>query len=85
MGVSIPLLPMGTRVRVRCASWPLEGGVEGREGHVADASEYRPHRYGVQLDGAETLRYFRPEELEALEEFSLPPERQAAKRLRALP
>ena len=85
MGVPIPLLSMGSRVRVRRASWPLEAGVEGREGQVTDASEYRPHRYGVQLDGEQAVRYFRPEELEALEGMSLPPEREAAKRLRALP
>lgn len=85
MGVPIPLLPMGSRVRVRRASWPLEAGVEGRTGHVADASEYRPHRYGVLLDGEQTVRYFRPEELIALEALELAPEREAAKRLRALP
>ena len=85
MGVPIPLLTMGSRVQVRRASWPLEAGVEGRSGHVADASEYRPHRYGVMLDGEQTLRYFRPEELVALEGLELAPERQAAKRLRALP
>jgi hypothetical protein len=76
---------MGVRVRVRRASWPLEAGVEGREGRVTEASEYRPHRYGVLLDGEQGARYFRPEELEALEAMELPPEREAAKRLRALP
>ena len=85
MGVPIPLLPMGSRVRVRRGSWPLEAGVEGRTGHVAEASEYRTHRYGVVLEGEQSPRFFRPEELESLDALELAPEREAAKRLRALP
>ena len=85
MGVSIPLLPLGARVRVQRGSWPLESGVEGRTGNVTDASEYRAHRYGVVLDGEPSARYFRPEELVAIETPALPPDSIAAKRRRALP
>ena len=85
MGVSIPLLPQGARVRVQRATWPLESGVEGREGSVTEASEYRAHRYGVTLDGEATARYFRPEELVAISTPVLPPDAEAAKRRRALP
>lgn len=85
MGVSIPLLPIGTRVQIQRASFPLDGAVEGRTGHVTDASEYRAHRYGVVLDGDTETRYFRPEELVALEAPALTPDRENAKRRRALP
>lgn len=85
MGVSIPLLPMGARVRVRRGPYPLDAVVEGRTGYVTDASEYRPHRYGVTLDGEAFERYFRPEELIAIEAPVLAPDREDAKRRRALP
>lgn len=86
MGVSIPLLTMGTRVKVRRGPFPLEAGLEGRTGRVTDASEYRPHRYGVTLDGDQAVRYFRPEELETVEAPALQqPDREDAKRRRALP
>ena len=85
MGVPIPLLPLGARVRVRRVTWPLEAGVEGREGAVTDASEHRPHRYGVSLDGETRVRYFRPEELETIVAPALPPDAVDAKRRRALP
>lgn len=85
MGVSIPLLKPGARVRVRRDTLPLEAGVEGREGAVTDASEYRVHRYGVRLDGETTSRYFRPEELETIEAPALPSDSVDAKRRRALP
>lgn len=85
MGVQIPLLSQGTRVRVQRAAWPLEPGVEGREGSVSDASEYRPQRLGVTLDGEPAARYFRPEELVMIETPALPADTVAAKRRRALP
>ena len=85
MGVSIPLLPLGARVRVQRGSWPLEAGTEGREGNVTDASEYRAHRYGVVLDGESAARYFRPEELTATDVPQLPADGVEAKRRRALP
>ena len=85
MGVSIPLLPQGSRVRVQRGPWPLEQGVEGRTGVVTEASEYRPHRYGVTLDGEVAARFFRPEELAVVEAPALPSDMEAAKRRRALP
>ena len=85
MGVSIPLLPQGARVRVQRSDLPLEDGTEGRTGNVTDASEYRAHRYGVVLDGETATRYFRPEELVVLEAPQLPPDSVEAKRRRALP
>jgi len=85
MGVSIPLLPQGARVRVQRGTWPLEQGTEGRTGTVVDASEYRAHRYGVVLDGESNARVFRPEELVVEETPQLPPDSVDAKRRRALP
>jgi len=85
MGVSIPLVPLGARVRVQRGIWPLEPGVDGRTGSVTDASEYRPHRYGVTLDGEQTARYFRPEELIVIDAPEPPADVAAAKRRRALP
>jgi hypothetical protein len=85
MGVSIPLVPQGGRVRVQRGEWPLEDGVEGRTGMVTDASEYRAHRYGVVLDGEVGTRYFRPEELAVLETPQLPADGVEARRRRALP
>lgn len=85
MGVPIPLLPIGTRVQVRRGTFPLEGGMDGRTGHVTEASEYGPHRYGVTLDGEGGVRHFRPEELVAIEAPAITPDREAAKRRRALP
>lgn len=85
MGVSIPLVPLGARVQVKRGPYPLENGVAGRAGVVTDASEYRPYRYGVTLDGEQSMRYFRPEELTLLEAPAFPPDREDAKRRRALP
>ncbi len=85
MGVSIPLMPLGARVRVQRGIWPLEPGVEGRTGSVTDTSEYRPHRYGVMLDGEQTARFFRPEELAIVDTPAAPADVAAAKRRRALP
>ena len=85
MAVPIPLLPLGARVTVQRATWPLESGVEGRAGNVVEASEYRAHRYGVVLDGEQSVRWFRPEELAVTATPELPPDSIAAKRRRALP
>jgi hypothetical protein len=52
---------------------------------VTDASEYRPHRYGVTLDGEQTTRFFRPEELAIVDTPAAPADVAAAKRRRALP
>ena len=85
MGVPIPVVPQGARVRVQRAAWPLETGTEGRTGNVTEASEYRAHRYGVVLDGEGSMRWFRPEELVVLDTPQLPPDGVEAKRRRALP
>lgn len=86
MGIPIPLIPAGARVRVRRANWPLDARVIGRSGVVVVAGDYHPERYGVMLEGEREMRYFRPEELEVTAEPPLlPPEREAAKRRRALP
>lgn len=85
MTVSIALYPQGTRITVRRGPWPLDPRVVGRSGLVVDATERRPYSYGVVLEGEEETRYFRPEELSVREALELPPEREAAKRRRALP
>lgn len=85
MGIPIPLIPQGTRVKIRRAGWPLDPRAIGRSGLVVEAGEYHPHRYGVVLEGERDVRYFRPEELDVTSEPSLPPEREAARKRRALP
>jgi hypothetical protein len=85
MAIAIPLLPEGTRVRVRRSTLPQDPAVTGRTGVVVRASEYTPNRIAVSLDGELGIQQFMPGELEVIERLALPPERQAAKRLRALP
>jgi hypothetical protein len=85
MAIPIPLLPEGTRVRVRHSTLPQDPGVVGRTGVVARSSEYTPHMVGIALDGESVVRQFGPGELEVIEQLVLPPEREQAKRLRALP
>jgi hypothetical protein len=85
MAVTGGLIPMGTRVRVRRGEFPLDPSLVGRSGTVVDTSEYRPHAYGVVLDGDQEQRMFGPDELEVTEERALPPDREAARRRRALP
>jgi hypothetical protein len=85
MAVPIAVLPEGTRVRVRRGSLPQEAGVVGRTGVVIRASEYRDQALGVVLDHESVTRYFTPGELEVVEVLPLPPERETAKGLRALP
>lgn len=84
MAVTGALIPEGSRVRVRRGRFPLDPAVVGRAGTVVSASEYRAYAYGVTLDGEQAVRYFAPEELEVTSE-RLPPDREAAKRRRALP
>ena len=85
MAVPIVLIPEGTRVRVRRAQLPQDPRLTGKPGTVVAASEYYPNRIGVALDGDAELRFFLPAELEVVEALPLPPEREQAKRLRALP
>ena len=85
--MSIPLaaLPEGTRVKVRRGMLPQDPVLTGRTGVVVQASEYRDNALGVVLDGESAQRWFTPGELEVVNRVPLPPEREAAKRLRALP
>jgi hypothetical protein len=85
MAIPIPLLPEGTRVRIQRSALPQDPALTGRTGVVVRASEYTPHMIAIALDGEAAIRQFGPGELEVVEQPALPPERQAAKRLRALP
>jgi hypothetical protein len=85
MSIPIPILPEGTRIVVRRSVLPQDPAMTGRAGVVIRASEYNPHMIAVALAGERELRYFAPGELEVSERMALPPERQQAKRLRALP
>ncbi|HEX7051514.1 MAG TPA: hypothetical protein VF188_15010 [Longimicrobiales bacterium] len=85
MAVIGALVPEGTRVRVRRGTLPLDPAAIGRTGTVVETSEYRAHCYGVILDGDQETRFFAPAELEVVEAPALPPEREEAKRRRALP
>ncbi|MBI4544310.1 MAG: hypothetical protein HY703_03860 [Gemmatimonadetes bacterium] len=79
------LMQVGTRVRIRPGPFPLDPAALGRTGVLVDSSEYRPHSYGVVLDGETEARYFTRAELETLQPWTLPAEREAAKRRPALP
>jgi hypothetical protein len=85
MAIPMAALPPGTRVKVRRGSLPQDPAVLGRTGSVISASEYRDEALGVVLDGESALRYFTPGELEVVTAVPLPPERETAKQLRALP
>lgn len=85
MAIPIALLPEGTRVRIQRSSLPQDPALAGRTGVVVRASEYTPHMVSIALDGEGTVRQFGPGELEVTEQLALPPEREQAKRLRALP
>lgn len=58
----------GTRVRVRRGPFPMDSGVEGRTGLVVETDEYRPRRYGVQLDKETWIRDLHEDELVPLTE-----------------
>ncbi|HET9986474.1 MAG TPA: hypothetical protein VFQ38_23050 [Longimicrobiales bacterium] len=85
MTVPIPLIPISARVRVRRGPFPTDPALLGLTGTVVESSEYAPNVYGVTLDGESLVRVFAPEELELAAPLPLPPEREAAKRRRALP
>jgi hypothetical protein len=85
MAIPMAALPPGTRVKVRRGGLPQDPAVLGRSGSVISASEYRDEALGVVLDGESALRYFMPGELEVVTAVPLPPERETAKQLRALP
>lgn len=85
MAIPISPLPEGARVRVTRSSVPQDPALIGRSGTVIAVSEYNPQSVGVALDGETAPRFFLRAELEVLEEMLLPPEREAAKKRRALP
>lgn len=83
--ISIPLIPEGTRVKVKRWRVPQDPAITGRSGTVVIASEYCPQSIAVLMDGQQTIRYFMPDELEVTAQLPLPPEREEAKQRRALP
>jgi hypothetical protein len=85
MAIPFAPLPAGTRVQIRRGTRPMDPVLVGRTGIVVEADHYRPDRLGVVLDGEGQVRVFAPGELEVTSAVPLPPESQAAKRLRALP
>lgn len=85
MAIRMALLPEGTRVKIRRSALPQDPALSGRTGTVVRATEYRDEALGVVLDGESEVRWFTPGELEVAEALALPPEREQAKRLRALP
>lgn len=54
----------GTRVRIVRGPFPLDPTLLGRTGLVVETDEYRPARYGVQLDGETAVRDLHEDELE---------------------
>jgi hypothetical protein len=85
MAIPMAALPEGTRIKVRRSLTPQDPAILDRTGVVVVASEYRDQALGVVLDGESALRYFTPGELEVVTAVPLPPERESAKQLRALP
>jgi len=55
--------PPGTRVEIVRGSFPMDPSLVGRAGLVVETDEYRPGRYGVQLDGETEVRDLLEEEL----------------------
>jgi hypothetical protein len=85
VAISIPLIPEGTRVKVKRGRIPQDPAVTGRNGTVVIANEYRPQAIAVALDGDQGIHYFMPDELDVTKELPLPPERQQAKLRSPLP
>ena len=85
MSIPFAALPEGTRVKVQRAGMPQDPALIGRTGVVISASPHREESIGVVLDGEGTPRMFTPAELEVTHAPALPPEVEAARRLRALP
>lgn len=59
--------PQGSRVRIRRGRLPMDPGLVGRAGTVVELSDYRWNRYGVVLDGEDTVRDFKDDEVERAE------------------
>jgi len=85
MAIPFPVISEGTRVKIVQGPFPQDPALTGRTGVVVASTEYSMNNIGVVLDGENAPRFFAPQELEPTQALALPPERQAAKRLRALP
>jgi hypothetical protein len=85
MAIPFAPLPAGTRVKIQSGNRPHDPTLVGRTGIVTESTDYRADRLGVVLDGESQVRMFAPGELDVTDVVPLPPEREAAKRLRALP
>jgi hypothetical protein len=59
--------PPGTRVELVRGSFPMDPSLVGRSGLVVETDEYRPGRYGVQVDGEAEVRDLLEEELVPVE------------------
>jgi hypothetical protein len=55
--------PPGTRVKLVRGSFPMDPSMIGRTGLIVETDDYRPGRYGVQLDGETGVRDVLEEEL----------------------
>ena len=58
----------GTRVKLTHGPFPMDPSMVGRTGLVVETDEYRPGRYGVQLDGESRIRDLHEDELVPLAE-----------------
>ncbi len=67
MTVPAAVHPQGSRVRVRRGRLPMDPTLVGRAGTVVELSDYRWNRSGVVLDGEDTVREFKDDELERAE------------------
>jgi hypothetical protein len=73
-------------VKVVQSDLPQDASMSGRSGVVVSTSEYRDNAIGVELDGENQFRWFRPAELETTKDVPLiPAERYAAKQIKSLP
>ncbi len=64
--MKISLFPVGTRVRTRRGSLPMDAKLLDRTGLVLHHDRSTPDKVGVQLDGEEEIRTFTDEELEGI-------------------
>lgn len=53
----------GTRVELTRGPFPMDPSMVGRTGLVVETDEYRPARYGVQLDGETEVRDVHEDEI----------------------
>jgi hypothetical protein len=58
------IYPLGTRVRIRRGTFPMDASQIGKTGLIVDLNDYRPKHYGVTLDGESERRDFLEDEIE---------------------